>query len=43
MTNLRGEWEEREREAKSGGGIVITNKELWVEGRKWNWDKKGKR
>lgn len=40
---MRGEWEEREREAKSGGGMVITNKELWVEGRKWNWDKKGKR
>lgn len=40
---MRGEWEEREREAKSSGGMVITNKELWVEGRKWNWDKKGKR
>lgn len=31
---MRGEWEEREREAKSSGGMVITNKELWVEGRK---------
>lgn len=40
---MRREWEERERETKSGGEMVITNKELWVEGRKWNWDKKGKR
>lgn len=30
------------RERARGKDVVLTNKELWVEGRKWRWDKSGK-
>lgn len=30
------------RERARGRDVVLTNKELWVEGRKWRWDESGK-
>lgn len=30
------------RERARGRDIVLTNKELWVKGRKWRWDESGK-
>lgn len=30
------------RERARGRNVILTNKELWVEGRKWRWDESGK-